>query len=195
MTVTQIRYNISMCISQTQKWTHMWSALCCFVTCQKNSMTNYILCLCLARVLKDTFYSSYHWFLVLITNSKVKKSISIKYGPALISFVYYAWYWSYSLDHLWKWSFPGQKSSYEISFRFKLCFCVPAFRVSQNQVGQNFTFVLTDIESKQRFGFCRLTSGCRVCICLLRYVGVYLLNFVCCMDELQSQCHSLSKFP
>lgn len=125
VTVTQIRYNISMCISQTQKWTHMWSALCCFVTCQKNSMTNYILCLCLARVLKDTFYSSYHWFLVLITNSKVKKSISIKHGPALISFVYYAWYWSYSLDHLWKWSFPGQKSSYEMSFRFELCFCVP----------------------------------------------------------------------
>uniref|UniRef100_A0A672PJV4 DENN domain containing 1B n=1 Tax=Sinocyclocheilus grahami TaxID=75366 RepID=A0A672PJV4_SINGR len=43
-------------------------------------------------------------------------------------------------------------------------------RVSQTQVGQNFTFVLTDIESKQRFGFCRLTSGCRVCICLLSYL-------------------------
>lgn len=41
-------------------------------------------------------------------------------------------------------------------------------RVSQTQVGQNFTFVLTDIESKQRFGFCRLTSGCKVCVCLLR---------------------------
>uniref|UniRef100_A0A671SQQ9 DENN domain-containing protein 1B-like n=1 Tax=Sinocyclocheilus anshuiensis TaxID=1608454 RepID=A0A671SQQ9_9TELE len=26
------------------------------------------------------------------------------------------------------------------------------------------------IESKQRFGFCRLTSGCRVCICLLSYI-------------------------
>ncbi|KAG9351150.1 hypothetical protein JZ751_025040, partial [Albula glossodonta] len=49
------------------------------------------------------------------------------------------------------------------------CFlCV--YRVSQNQVGQNFTFVLTDIESKQRFGFCRLTSGCRLCICLLSYL-------------------------
>uniref|UniRef100_A0A3B5LCQ9 DENN/MADD domain containing 1B n=1 Tax=Xiphophorus couchianus TaxID=32473 RepID=A0A3B5LCQ9_9TELE len=43
-------------------------------------------------------------------------------------------------------------------------------RVSQNQVGQNFTFVLTDIDSKQRFGFCRLTQGCRVCICLLSYL-------------------------
>uniref|UniRef100_A0A673C7X1 DENN domain containing 1B n=1 Tax=Sphaeramia orbicularis TaxID=375764 RepID=A0A673C7X1_9TELE len=38
------------------------------------------------------------------------------------------------------------------------------------QVGQNFTFVLTDIDSKQRFGFCRLTQGCRVCICLLSYL-------------------------
>uniref|UniRef100_A0A3Q0RT70 DENN domain containing 1B n=1 Tax=Amphilophus citrinellus TaxID=61819 RepID=A0A3Q0RT70_AMPCI len=43
-------------------------------------------------------------------------------------------------------------------------------RVSQSQVGQNFTFVLTDIDSKQRFGFCRLTQGCRVCICLLSYL-------------------------
>ncbi|XP_018609690.1 DENN domain-containing protein 1B isoform X2 [Scleropages formosus] len=49
-------------------------------------------------------------------------------------------------------------------------FCLCIFRVSPNQVGQNFTFVLTDIESKQRFGFCRLTSGCKVCICLLSYL-------------------------
>ncbi|GAA6075044.1 DENN domain-containing protein 1B isoform X1, partial [Tachysurus ichikawai] len=50
----------------------------------------------------------------------------------------------------------------------RFCFPFDVERVSQNQVGQNFTFVLTDIESKQRFGFCRLTSGCKVCICLLR---------------------------
>ncbi|KAI7790746.1 putative DENN domain-containing protein 1B, partial [Triplophysa rosa] len=52
----------------------------------------------------------------------------------------------------------------------KFCFPFDVERVSQTQVGQNFTFVLTDIESKQRFGFCRLTSGCRVCICLLSYL-------------------------
>ncbi|XP_030640188.1 DENN domain-containing protein 1B [Chanos chanos] len=52
----------------------------------------------------------------------------------------------------------------------KFCFPFDLERVSQNQVGQNFTFVLTDIDSKQRFGFCRLTSGCRVCICLLSYL-------------------------
>ncbi|KAI3368603.1 hypothetical protein L3Q82_025611 [Scortum barcoo] len=51
-----------------------------------------------------------------------------------------------------------------------VCPLVSGPRVSQNQVGQNFTFVLTDIDSKQRFGFCRLTQGCRVCICLLSYL-------------------------
>uniref|UniRef100_A0A8C4H847 DENN/MADD domain containing 1B n=1 Tax=Dicentrarchus labrax TaxID=13489 RepID=A0A8C4H847_DICLA len=54
-----------------------------------------------------------------------------------------------------------------------ICECVSLVsdpRVSQSQVGQNFTFVLTDIDSKQRFGFCRLTQGCRVCICLLSYL-------------------------
>uniref|UniRef100_A0A9J7YKC3 DENN/MADD domain containing 1A n=1 Tax=Cyprinus carpio carpio TaxID=630221 RepID=A0A9J7YKC3_CYPCA len=38
------------------------------------------------------------------------------------------------------------------------------------QVGQNFTFVLTDIESKQRFGFCRLSSGAQSCHCILSYL-------------------------
>nr|XP_023485333.1 DENN domain-containing protein 2D-like isoform X4 [Equus caballus] len=36
-----------------------------------------------------------------------------------------------------------------------------------SQVGQNFTFVLTDIDSKQRFGFCRLSSGAKSCFCIL----------------------------
>uniref|UniRef100_A0A670YLH9 DENN domain containing 1A n=1 Tax=Pseudonaja textilis TaxID=8673 RepID=A0A670YLH9_PSETE len=38
------------------------------------------------------------------------------------------------------------------------------------QVGQNFTFVLTDIDSKQRFGFCRLSSGAKTCFCILSYL-------------------------
>uniref|UniRef100_A0A8C1TFZ5 DENN/MADD domain containing 1A n=1 Tax=Cyprinus carpio TaxID=7962 RepID=A0A8C1TFZ5_CYPCA len=41
---------------------------------------------------------------------------------------------------------------------------------SVGQVGQNFTFVLTDIESKQRFGFCRLSSGAHSCHCILSYL-------------------------
>uniref|UniRef100_A0A8C4UHD4 DENN domain containing 1B n=1 Tax=Falco tinnunculus TaxID=100819 RepID=A0A8C4UHD4_FALTI len=52
----------------------------------------------------------------------------------------------------------------------KFCFPFDIERGSQNQVGQHFTFVLTDIESKQRFGFCRLTTGGRVCLCILSYL-------------------------
>ncbi|XP_069901781.1 DENN domain-containing protein 1A isoform X1 [Globicephala melas] len=42
--------------------------------------------------------------------------------------------------------------------------------LSVSQVGQNFTFVLTDIDSKQRFGFCRLSSGAKSCFCILSYL-------------------------
>ncbi|NXB02457.1 DEN1A protein, partial [Cnemophilus loriae] len=51
-------------------------------------------------------------------------------------------------------------------------FCFPFYLDSHaiNQVGQNFTFVLTDIDSKQRFGFCRLSSGAKSCFCILSYL-------------------------
>uniref|UniRef100_A0AAX7UNX0 UDENN domain-containing protein n=1 Tax=Astatotilapia calliptera TaxID=8154 RepID=A0AAX7UNX0_ASTCA len=52
----------------------------------------------------------------------------------------------------------------------KFCFPFSMDSLSVNQVGQNFTFVLTDIESKQRFGFCRLSSGAHTCYCILRYI-------------------------
>ncbi|KAM9849189.1 DENN domain-containing protein 1B [Aulostomus maculatus] len=69
------------------------------------------------------------------------------------------------------WSFPQDHTDQEVLQTIpKFCFPFDMERVSQNQVGQNFTFVLTDIDSKQRFGFCRLTQGCRVCICLLSYL-------------------------
>uniref|UniRef100_A0A8C1C5A6 DENN/MADD domain containing 1A n=1 Tax=Cyprinus carpio carpio TaxID=630221 RepID=A0A8C1C5A6_CYPCA len=45
-----------------------------------------------------------------------------------------------------------------------------SFSMAVGQVGQNFTFVLTDIESKQRFGFCRLSSGAQSCHCILSYL-------------------------
>ncbi|OXB68284.1 hypothetical protein ASZ78_016685 [Callipepla squamata] len=75
----------------------------------------------------------------------------------------------------------------------KFCFPFDVERVSQNQVGQHFTFVLTDIESKQRFGFCRLTSGGKVCLCILSYLPwfeVYykLLNTLA--DYLAKEQHS-----
>ncbi|KAK9519530.1 hypothetical protein VZT92_022255 [Zoarces viviparus] len=69
------------------------------------------------------------------------------------------------------WSFPQDHTDQEVLQTIpKFCFPFDVERVSQNQLGQNFTFVLTDIDSKQRFGFCRLTQGCRVCICLLSYL-------------------------
>ncbi|XP_078282509.1 DENN domain-containing protein 1A isoform X2 [Rhinoraja longicauda] len=45
-----------------------------------------------------------------------------------------------------------------------------ATSLTVSQVGQNFTFVLTDIDSKQRFGFCRLSSGAKTCSCFLSYL-------------------------
>ncbi|XP_074747670.1 DENN domain-containing protein 1A isoform X9 [Strix uralensis] len=57
-------------------------------------------------------------------------------------------------------------------------FCFPFYVDSHavNQVGQNFTFVLTDIDSKQRFGFCRLSSGAKSCFCILSAPMPYLIG-------------------
>uniref|UniRef100_UPI00398E885D DENN domain-containing protein 1B isoform X2 n=1 Tax=Pristiophorus japonicus TaxID=55135 RepID=UPI00398E885D len=69
------------------------------------------------------------------------------------------------------WKFPEDFRDQEVLQTVpKFCFPFDVERVSQSQVGQHFTFVLTDIESRQRFGFCRLTSGYKVCICILSYL-------------------------
>uniref|UniRef100_A0A1A7X3U4 DENN/MADD domain containing 1A n=3 Tax=Iconisemion striatum TaxID=60296 RepID=A0A1A7X3U4_9TELE len=52
----------------------------------------------------------------------------------------------------------------------KFCFPFSMDSLTVNHVGHNFTFVLTDIESKQRFGFCRLSSGAHTCYCILSYL-------------------------
>ncbi|KAM9841372.1 DENN domain-containing protein 1A [Aulostomus maculatus] len=52
----------------------------------------------------------------------------------------------------------------------KFCFPFSMDSLTVNQVGQNFTFVLTDIDSKHRFGFCRLSSGAHTCYCILSYL-------------------------
>lgn len=44
------------------------------------------------------------------------------------------------------------------------------FRVMDGVAVQHFTFVLTDLEGCQRFGFCRLTKSTHTCLCILRYV-------------------------
>ncbi|XP_007247067.3 DENN domain-containing protein 1A isoform X4 [Astyanax mexicanus] len=52
----------------------------------------------------------------------------------------------------------------------RFCFPFSVDSLAVGQVGQNFTFVLTDIDSKQRFGFCRLSSGVQSCYCILSYL-------------------------
>ncbi|XP_061489941.1 DENN domain-containing protein 1B isoform X2 [Rhineura floridana] len=67
------------------------------------------------------------------------------------------------------WKFPEDFGDKEVLLSVsKFCFPFDTARVTQ--VGQHFTFVLTDIESKQRFGFCRLTSAGKVCLCILSYL-------------------------
>uniref|UniRef100_A0A8C3K5B1 DENN domain containing 1A n=1 Tax=Calidris pygmaea TaxID=425635 RepID=A0A8C3K5B1_9CHAR len=67
--------------------------------------------------------------------------------------------------------FPEDYSDQEV-LQTLTKFCFPFYVDSHavNQVGQNFTFVLTDIDSKQRFGFCRLSSGAKSCFCILSYL-------------------------
>ncbi|XP_046723352.1 DENN domain-containing protein 1A isoform X2 [Silurus meridionalis] len=52
----------------------------------------------------------------------------------------------------------------------KFCFPFSMDSLAVKQVGQNFTFVLTDIESKQRFGFCQLSDVSLSCYCFLSYL-------------------------
>jgi len=49
---------------------------------------------------------------------------------------------------------------------------IPLHRVREGAAVQQFTFVLTDLEGCQRFGFCRLTNNTNTCLCILRYVCV-----------------------
>ncbi|XP_064416761.1 DENN domain-containing protein 1B isoform X2 [Latimeria chalumnae] len=52
----------------------------------------------------------------------------------------------------------------------KFCFPFDVERVRESPAVQNFTFVLTDLESNQRFGFCRLSAGSKTCLCILSYL-------------------------
>uniref|UniRef100_A0A667YMX9 DENN domain containing 1C n=1 Tax=Myripristis murdjan TaxID=586833 RepID=A0A667YMX9_9TELE len=49
-------------------------------------------------------------------------------------------------------------------------FCFP-YDIQRDGVAvQHFTFVLTDLEGCQRFGFCRLTNSTQTCLCMLSYL-------------------------
>ncbi|XP_061469893.1 DENN domain-containing protein 1C isoform X2 [Rhineura floridana] len=56
-------------------------------------------------------------------------------------------------------------------------------RVQKSPTIQHFTFALTDMEGKQRFGFCRLAIGFRTCLCILSYLPWFevfykILNYI-----------------
>ncbi|XP_017538160.1 DENN domain-containing protein 1B isoform X1 [Pygocentrus nattereri] len=52
----------------------------------------------------------------------------------------------------------------------RFCFPYDIGRVRDGVAVQHFTFVLTDLEGCQRFGFCRLTSSSQTCLCILSYL-------------------------
>uniref|UniRef100_A0A8C2R1W1 uDENN domain-containing protein n=1 Tax=Capra hircus TaxID=9925 RepID=A0A8C2R1W1_CAPHI len=72
-----------------------------------------------------------------------------------------------------KWPILGQVALFQEVLQTLTKFCFPFYvdSLTVSQVGQNFTFVLTDIDSKQRFGFCRLSSGAKSCFCILRIIA------------------------
>nr|XP_028568850.1 DENN domain-containing protein 1C [Podarcis muralis] len=65
----------------------------------------------------------------------------------------------------------------------KFCFPFDVERVKESPTIQHFTFVLTDMDGKQRFGFCRLAVAFRTCLCILSYVPWFevfykILNYI-----------------
>ncbi|CAB1425367.1 unnamed protein product [Pleuronectes platessa] len=67
--------------------------------------------------------------------------------------------------------FPEDFSDEE-SFQTLPRFCFPydIQRVRAGVAVQHFTFVLTDLEGCQRFGFCRLANSMQTCLCILSYL-------------------------
>ncbi|XP_029363254.1 DENN domain-containing protein 1B isoform X2 [Echeneis naucrates] len=67
--------------------------------------------------------------------------------------------------------FPEDFSDEE-SFQSLPRFCFPydIQRVRDGVAVQHFTFVLTDLEGCQRFGFCRLANSTNTCLCILSYL-------------------------
>ncbi|XP_037546108.1 DENN domain-containing protein 1B [Nematolebias whitei] len=67
--------------------------------------------------------------------------------------------------------FPEDFSDEESSQTLlRFCFPYDVQRARDGFIVQNFTFVLTDLEGCQQFGFCRLTSSTHSCLCILSYL-------------------------
>ncbi|XP_075885547.1 DENN domain-containing protein 1A isoform X5 [Nelusetta ayraudi] len=65
----------------------------------------------------------------------------------------------------------------------KFCFPFNLDSTTVHHSAQNFTFVLTDVDSKHRFGFCRLSPSGHTCYCIVSYLPWFevfykLLNIV-----------------
>ncbi|XP_049980827.1 DENN domain-containing protein 1A isoform X5 [Alexandromys fortis] len=71
---------------------------------------------------------------------------------------------------MWKWPILGRVAFFQILRCRGNSQRTTVTSLTVSQVGQHFTFVLTDIDSKQRFGFCRLSSGAKSCFCILSYL-------------------------
>ncbi|XP_026159437.1 DENN domain-containing protein 1C isoform X2 [Mastacembelus armatus] len=62
----------------------------------------------------------------------------------------------------------SDEESYQTLPRF--CFPYDIQKARDGFAVQHFTFVLTDLEGCQRFGFCRLTNSTQTCLCILSYL-------------------------
>ncbi|KAM8878274.1 DENN domain-containing protein 1B isoform 2-T2 [Spinachia spinachia] len=62
----------------------------------------------------------------------------------------------------------SDEESCQTSPRF--CFPYDVQRAREGLAVQHFTFVLTDLQGCQRFGFCRLTNNTNTCLCILSYL-------------------------
>ncbi|XP_029950717.1 DENN domain-containing protein 1B-like isoform X1 [Salarias fasciatus] len=62
----------------------------------------------------------------------------------------------------------SDEESYQTLPRF--CFPYDVQRAREAVAVQHFTFVLTDLQGCQRFGFCRLTNSTHTCLCILSYL-------------------------
>ncbi|XP_040041539.2 DENN domain-containing protein 1B isoform X1 [Gasterosteus aculeatus] len=62
----------------------------------------------------------------------------------------------------------SDEESCQTSPRF--CFPYDIQRARERVAVQHFTFVLTDLEGCQRFGFCRLANNTNTCLCILSYL-------------------------
>ncbi|KAJ4921747.1 hypothetical protein JOQ06_016457 [Pogonophryne albipinna] len=65
--------------------------------------------------------------------------------------------------------FSDEESSQTLP-RFCFPYDIGQQRSKEGVAVQHFTFVLTDLEGCQRFGFCRLTNHTHTCLCMLSYL-------------------------